>query len=296
MSCGCSAGCGRRSPGCHPNHGSGADGRPRIDQTTQLLDGVLDWPALYGMASDRDVYRAILEQDLDYFLALSNRLADELCEHRIECVAGDSIEGYNPTHDLCGLLIDRAVRLASGRMGVAIRHYTFPLVGAPRPDLLSADSQCLRLTPDELVRKLAIFGIRAVCRRSAPPRSTTCCSASANKRSLKRCSTARYRGRALCIRRRETLLRDLWRATGHGRQVSLRDSLSRAHRTDRPRPDQQSIPVRKGQSAHPAHQQHAWRTERVGTVCSRSRAGADAQRPFPRRLQHRARRCCRRAP
>ena len=136
--------------------GSGADGRPRIEQTTQLLDGVLDRrSALYGMASDRDVYRAILEQDLDYFLALSNRLADELCEHRIECVAGDSIEGYNPTHDLCGLLSDRAVRLASDRMGVRVRHYTFPLVGSPRPDLLSADSQCLRLTSDELVRKLA---------------------------------------------------------------------------------------------------------------------------------------------
>lgn len=136
--------------------GSGADGRPRLDQTTQLLNGALDRrSALYGMASDRDVYRAILEQNLDYFLALSDRLADELCEHRIECVAGDSIEGYNPTHDLCGLIIDRAVRLASGRMGVAIRHYTFPLVGAPRPDLLPADSRCVRLTSDELARKIA---------------------------------------------------------------------------------------------------------------------------------------------
>jgi hypothetical protein len=139
--------------------GSGADGVPRIDQTTQLLDGALDRrSALYGAASDREMYRAILEQDVDYFLALSNRLAEELCEHRIECVAGDSIEGYNPTHDLCSLLIDRAVRLASRRMGVAVRHYAFPLVGAPRPGGLSADSQCLRLSPDELVRKLA--GIR----------------------------------------------------------------------------------------------------------------------------------------
>jgi hypothetical protein len=135
--------------------GSGADGAPRIDQTTQLLDDDLHRSAFYGLASDREVYRAILEQDLDYFLALSSRLADELCEHRIECVAGDSIEGYNPTHDLCSLLIDRAVRLASGRTGVAVRHYAFPLLGSPRPDGLSADCQCLRLTPDELVLKLA---------------------------------------------------------------------------------------------------------------------------------------------
>jgi len=135
--------------------GSGADGVPRIDQTTQLLAGALHRSASYGMASDREMYRAILEQDLEYFLGLSSRLADELCEHRIECVAGDSIEGYNPTHDLCSLLIDRAVRLASGRMGVVVRHYAFPLVGSPRPDGLSADYQCLRLTPDELVLKLA---------------------------------------------------------------------------------------------------------------------------------------------
>jgi hypothetical protein len=135
--------------------GSGAGGAARIDQTTQLLNDVMHRSASYGVASDREVYRAILEQDLDYFLALSSRLADELCEHRIECVAGDSIEGYNPTHDLCSLLIDRAVRLASDRMDVAVRHYAFPLLGSPRPDGLSADYQCLRLTPDELVLKLA---------------------------------------------------------------------------------------------------------------------------------------------
>ena len=135
--------------------GSGADGTPRIDQTTQLLNNESPRSASYGVVNDREVYRAILEQDLDYFLALSSRLADELCEHRIECVAGDSIEGYNPTHDLCCLLIDRAVRLASARMGLAVRHYAFPLLGSPRPDGLSAASQCLRLTPDELALKLA---------------------------------------------------------------------------------------------------------------------------------------------
>src|SRR6478609_9844484 len=44
--------------------GSGADGAPRIDQTTQLLDHGLPRSASYGLASDREVYRAILEQDL----------------------------------------------------------------------------------------------------------------------------------------------------------------------------------------------------------------------------------------
>jgi hypothetical protein len=135
--------------------GSGADGVPRIDQTTQLLGSAGQRSASYGVASDRELYRAILEQDLDYFLALSNRLADELCEHGIECVVGDSIEGYNPTHDVCCLLSDRAARLASDRMGVTIRHYAFPLLGSPRPDLQTADSQCLRLTPEELALKLA---------------------------------------------------------------------------------------------------------------------------------------------
>jgi hypothetical protein len=139
--------------------GSGADGVPRIDQTTELLNGSLARRStLYGVASDREMYRAILEQDLDYFVALSDRVADELCEHRIECVAGDSIEGYNPTHDLCSLVIDRAVRLASRRMGVAVRHYAFPLVGAPRPGGLLPDSETLRLSPGELAIKLA--GIR----------------------------------------------------------------------------------------------------------------------------------------
>jgi len=136
--------------------GSGADGAPRIEQTTQLLDGALAArSAIFGIATDRELYHAILEQDLDYFVALAGRLSDELCEHRIEYVAGDSIEGYNPTHDVCSLMIGRAVRLASIRMGVEIRHRAFPLVGAPRPPSDTAGAECVRLTPDELARKLA---------------------------------------------------------------------------------------------------------------------------------------------
>ena len=136
--------------------GSGADGVPRIDQTTKLLDDALARRStLYGVATDREMYRAILEQDLDYFRKLSSRLADQLCEHQIEQVTGDSIEGYNPTHDVCSVVIDRAARLASMRMGIEIQHRAFPLVGAPQPAGQGTDREGLRLTPDELALKLA---------------------------------------------------------------------------------------------------------------------------------------------
>jgi len=136
--------------------GSGADGVPRIGQTTRLLDGALARrSAVYGVATDREMYRAILEQDLDYFVALAGRLADELCEHQIEWVAGDAIEGYNPTHDVCSVLIDRAVRLASARMGIDIQHRAFPLVGAPRTGPPAVDREYLQLATCELALKLA---------------------------------------------------------------------------------------------------------------------------------------------
>lgn len=67
-------------------------------------------------------------------------------------VAGDAIEGYNPTHDLCRILVNRAVRLASGARPVST--YAFDLTGPPGPP---ADGRALSVTlsPADLATKIA---------------------------------------------------------------------------------------------------------------------------------------------
>jgi hypothetical protein len=136
--------------------GSGSEGHSRIDSTTTLLDGVAATRgSIYGRMSDREIYRAILASDHGCFLALADELAAELVRHDISVVAGDAIEGFNPSHDACRYVINAAVRLASTRKGRTIASYAFPLDGPPDNGHGPADG-ALRVQLDEgmLERKL----------------------------------------------------------------------------------------------------------------------------------------------
>lgn len=66
----------------------------------------------FGMVTDAAMCAAILEQDFPFFRGLADDLASVLVAERIDCVAGDAHEGYNPTHDLCRAIVNRAVRTA----------------------------------------------------------------------------------------------------------------------------------------------------------------------------------------
>jgi hypothetical protein len=94
--------------------GGGHGGRPRLHLTRAVCEAagatISSW---FGATTDREVYRAILARDTAFFLAAADQVAAVLIDHRIQCVVADASEGYNPTHDLCRLVVDRAVRLAS---------------------------------------------------------------------------------------------------------------------------------------------------------------------------------------
>ncbi len=112
--------------------GSGATGRSRLAATTRLLTDAGACPgSIYGRLTDRDVYTAMLEQQTALFVAMAEELAGAFTRERIELVAGDAMEGYNPTHDVCRLLINAAVELASLRAARAIENVEFLLAGRP---------------------------------------------------------------------------------------------------------------------------------------------------------------------
>lgn len=142
---------------CVLTDGSGSSGEGRLESTTRVLErtGARRGP-IYGRMSDRDVYTAILDHDLDLF----RRLADELCavlvEHRATCVVGDAVEGYNPSHDVCRLVINTAVRMADRALGAPIANYDFVLVGAPDELPRGVRGEVVRLSLDDeaLARKL----------------------------------------------------------------------------------------------------------------------------------------------
>jgi hypothetical protein len=111
---------------------------------------------IFGQVPDQQVYSAILKQDAALFLALSESIADSLIEAEIDWVAGDAIEGYNPTHDLCRWVIDRALRRVKDRTGRAIANFQFPLVAHPAVWASRSGAVCHALTEAELREKVAI--------------------------------------------------------------------------------------------------------------------------------------------
>jgi hypothetical protein len=69
-------------------------------------------------------------------------------------VVADPLEGYNPTHDLCSVIANTAVRCVARKSAATIRSYDYTLTGTA--DLRgSSASTVMRLPPDIHQRKLA---------------------------------------------------------------------------------------------------------------------------------------------
>jgi len=112
--------------------GSGSRGENRISQTLQVLALTSSHRAGWLEAvPDREIYRQILDADAGFFVQRVAELARYLVEEKIDTVAGDMIEGYNPSHDLCRHLINAAVELARRKGHTVARNLAFPLTGLP---------------------------------------------------------------------------------------------------------------------------------------------------------------------
>jgi len=139
---------------CVLTDGSGSGGEARLESTTRLLAATEARPgSIYGRMTDREIYTAILDRDFACFTGLAEQLAGELEACGADCVAGDAVEGYNPSHDVCRLVINAALRL----LGRAVPAYDFALVGAPDgcPAALRAEALWVELDEAALARKLA---------------------------------------------------------------------------------------------------------------------------------------------
>jgi hypothetical protein len=89
--------------------------------------------SIYGRFSDQTIYEAMLSANVRVFVKLAEELADEFLREHIQYVVGDAMEGYNPTHDLCRIVLDAAVRIAQQNIGHRIDNFDFSLVESPGP-------------------------------------------------------------------------------------------------------------------------------------------------------------------
>jgi hypothetical protein len=68
--------------------------------------------SVFGRLFDREAYVAILEGNSELFLALSNELAADIADKKPAMIVCDAVEGYNPVHDLCRLMVGAAIELS----------------------------------------------------------------------------------------------------------------------------------------------------------------------------------------
>jgi len=139
---------------CCLTDGSGGWAASRLSSTTRLLATVgASVGPIYGRYPDTSVYRLLLEGRVDVFVGLAEELAAALADAGVECVAGDAVEGFNPAHDVCRLIVDGAVEILRQRTGREVRNYEFLLDGPPGGD--RPGSMVVRLDEAALERKLA---------------------------------------------------------------------------------------------------------------------------------------------
>jgi len=138
--------------------GSGHSNQSRLASTTKILNQVKAQPGgIYGRLTDARAYAAIMNHDFDLFIGYARELGEVLVADEIDFVAGDAIEGYNPMHDVCRLVIDVAVAFASRERGRPIANFAFSLVDQSnvRPAVTPAKELWLQLDDHALARKIA---------------------------------------------------------------------------------------------------------------------------------------------
>lgn len=143
---------------CVITDGAGRTQHSRLDSTTALLKAAGCSPGpVYGVMTDRELYAAVLDLNHEPFIRLIDEIASMLANERIEYVAGDAEEGYNPAHDICRMLINAAVGLAGRKEKREIQNFDFTLVGPPDQPAVAQSDGALRIELDEAAfgRKLA---------------------------------------------------------------------------------------------------------------------------------------------
>jgi hypothetical protein len=112
--------------------GSGRSKQSRLASTTTILKQTGAKPGpIYGRLTDAAAYAAIINHQFDLFLGLTQELCEALVAERIDFVAGDAYERYNPLHDVCRLIVNAAVRLASKAKGYRVGNFEFSLANRP---------------------------------------------------------------------------------------------------------------------------------------------------------------------
>jgi hypothetical protein len=120
--------------------GSGRTGQSRLAATAAILDRAgARAGTVFGRWSDAALYDVIREARTDLLRQLVDELVRRFLELEIDLVAGDALEGYNPSHDLARYAVNACVRRLARRHGRAVANYEFRLTEPPADPLVDGE-------------------------------------------------------------------------------------------------------------------------------------------------------------
>ncbi|MBL6853427.1 MAG: hypothetical protein ISS15_06015 [Alphaproteobacteria bacterium] len=126
--------------------GSGHVGKGRADVTAELVTSLgARIAAPFAPMSDAAIYRAMMDGDTALFCGLLDTLVESLAANGIDLVVGDAREGFNPAHDICRALIDRAAAMTADRLGRDVLNYSVRLTDWDLAVKAPHDDACVHL-------------------------------------------------------------------------------------------------------------------------------------------------------
>jgi hypothetical protein len=130
--------------------GSGHTDHSRLASTTAVLERTgASRGAIYGAMSDRQLYRAILAGERDVFTRLVDELASALLQAGVTYVVGDAVEGVNPGHDVCRLVLNGALLRIEQTTGRRLKNLEYPVEGPPDECPAEDRTEAIFLTLDD---------------------------------------------------------------------------------------------------------------------------------------------------
>jgi len=142
--------------------GSGLTNSSRTHRTEALLElaTAVKGP-IFGSVSDKQFYEAIVAGDADLFVALSHDLATALDESGVDYVVGDAVEGVEPGHDVCRLIVNAAVKRIEASCGRRLGNFEFLVEGPPDACPPAGRDQAIVVTLDEEAYRRKLEAARA---------------------------------------------------------------------------------------------------------------------------------------
>jgi hypothetical protein len=130
--------------------GSGHTDHSRLASTTAVLERTgASRGAIYGAMSDRQLYRAILAGERDVLTRLVDELASALLQMDVTYVVGDAVEGVNPGHDVCRLVLNAALLRIEQTTGRRLKNLEYPVEGPPDQCPAEDRTEAIFLTLDD---------------------------------------------------------------------------------------------------------------------------------------------------